>query len=294
MESDQGNARQGLVYGIAAYGLWGLVPLYFKSVARISPTEVLAHRALWSFVVLSIVLGILGHWKELRRCLRDRRTAILLAFNSVVIALNWLIFIYAVATRQVVQSSLGYFIAPLVSVLFGVTVLRERLRPYQVVSLLLATVGMFVLTTLVGTFPWISIALAVSMATYGLIRKVAPVGSLMATSIETMVMTSAALAYIGYLSFTGKATCDKPSMLGLLMLAGPVTTIPLLMFGVATRRLRLSTVGFLQYLTPSLQFFLAVVAFGEPFSQPQIVGFACIWSAIAVYTFDSIASTIPA
>lgn len=282
------------MYGIAAYGLWGLIPLYFKTVANIASSEVLAHRALWSFVTLSIVVGIFGRWGDVRRSLADGRLSLMLVSNSFVIALNWFLFIYAVETRQVLQSSLGYFIAPLASVLFGIVLLRESLRPYQIASIALASVGMIVLATAVGQFPWLSIALAVSMALYGLIRKLAPVGSLMATTIETMTMTPAALAYIGYLNMTGKTTCSGPPMLWLLMLAGPVTTIPLLLFGGATRRLRLSTMGFLQYLTPSLQFLLAVVVFGEPFSQPQIVGFSCIWTAIAIYTLDSLWSAVPA
>lgn len=293
MESCRDGTQQGVVFGVAAYGLWGLIPLYFKLVSHVPSTEVLAHRALWSFVALCAVICFLGRWSDVRRCLGNRRVALMLALNSFVIALNWLIFIYAVATRQVVQSSLGYFIAPLINVLFGVVILRERLRPRQMVSLALAAVGMIAMTTLVGEFPWISIALAVSMATYGLIRKVVPVGSLMATTIETMVMTPAALAYIGYLNLSCTAGGGRPSTLGLLMLAGPVTTIPLLLFGGAARRLRLSTMGFLQYLTPSLHFLLAVAVFGEPFSQPQIVGFGCIWTAIAIYTLDCLGSAVP-
>lgn len=293
MESRK-KTQQGVAYGIAAYGLWGLIPLYFKSVAQVASTEVLAHRAVWSCVCLIAVTGLLGRWSEVRQCIENRPTLRILALNSFIIAVNWLIFIYAVATRQVVQSSLGYFIAPLINVLFGVVLLRERLRPYQLASLALAALGMFVLATLVGEFPWIAIALAVSMASYGFIRKIAPVGSLMATTIETLVMTPVALAYIGYLNATGEVTCHGLSMLGLLMLAGPVTTIPLLMFGIAARRLRLSTIGFLQYLTPSLQFLLAVFAFAEPFSQVQVIGFGCIWAAVSIYTFDSLASVAPA
>ena len=290
VSQDRSRARQGVVYGIAAYGLWGLIPLYFKAVARVAPLEVLAHRALWSFVVLAVLVGLMGRWGELQRNLRSGKVAWMLGVSSLLIAVNWLTFIYAVQTDQVVQASLGYFVTPLVTVLLGVVVLRERLRPYQIVSLALAAAGMLVLTGMVGRFPWISIVLALSMAFYGLLRKITPVDSLMSVTVETLVLSPLALAYLGYLAVGHEATGQRPGMLGLLMLAGPVTAVPLLLFGGATRRLRLSTMGFLQYLTPTMQFLLAVAAFGEPFSTPQILSFGCIWMAVLIYTVDSFRS----
>lgn len=286
--SDRSESRRGVVFGIAAYGLWGLIPLYFKSVTLVAPTEVLAHRALWSFVLLAAVVGLLGQWGQLWRRLRDVRVALMLGLSAFLIAMNWLTFIYAVQSYQVVQSSLGYFIAPLVNVLLGVLLLRERLRPFQMVSIVLAAAGVVTLTGLVGQFPWIALALAFSMAFYGLLRKTMPVDSLMSITVETLAMAPCALAYLGHLGTTDQMSCSGFSTLGLLMLSGPVTTIPLLFFGGAARRLRLSTLGFLQYLTPSMQFLLAVVVFREPFAPAQLVSFACIWAAVLVYVLDSL------
>ena len=203
------------------------------------------------------------------------------------IAANWLTFIYAVVTRQLLQSSLGYFANPLVSVLLGVVFLHERLRPWQLLSIALAAVGVVVLAVLVGQVPWIALTLAFTFAFYGLLRKLMPVDGLASLTIETCVLAPFAMAYLGFLAGTGQITGNGLPALGRLMLSGPVTTIPLLFFGAAARRLRLATLGILQYITPSGQFLLAVWAFGEPFSTPQLVSFGCIWTAVAIYTADS-------
>jgi len=281
------DSKHGLLYGLAAYGLWGLIPLYFKSVAEVSPLEVLAHRALWSCAMLALLIGGLGRWAELRRELRNPRLLGMLALTSLLIAVNWLTFIYAVITRQLLQASLGYFVNPLVSVLLGVAFLRERLRPRQMASLALAAIGVIVLATLVGQLPWISLTLAFSFALYGLLRKLMPVDGMVSLAVETSVLAPFAVAYLGYVAAQDQLTGHTPSALGLLMLSGPVTTVPLLFFGAAARRLRLSTLGILQYVTPTGQFLLAVLAFGESFSTPQILSFAFIWTAVAIYTLDS-------
>jgi chloramphenicol-sensitive protein RarD len=284
---DRPSSKRGILYGIAAYGAWGLFPLYFKAVAAVAPVEVLAHRAVWSFLVLAVLIAALGRWTELWRELRSRRLLLMLAFSTLLIAFNWLVFIYSVASGQVLQSSLGYFINPLVNVLLGVAVLRERLRPWQVVSVLLALAGVAVMAGFAGHAPWIALTLAVTFALYGLMRKVMPVDGLVSLTVETLAMMPAALAYLGYLAATGQGEHNDPRLLGLLALSGPVTTVPLLFFGAAARRLRLSTMGILQYLSPTLQFLLAVIVFREPFATAQIVTFACIWAGIAVYTADS-------
>ena len=280
-------SRNGLLYGLAAYGLWGLIPLYFKSVANVAPLEVLAHRALWSFAMLVLLIGWLGRWSELRRELRSPKLLAMLALTSLLIAANWLTFIYAVISRQLLQASLGYFVNPLVSVLLGVVFLRERLRPFQMASIALAMIGVLVLATMVGQLPWISLTLAFSFAIYGLLRKLMPVDGMVSLAVETFVMAPFALAYLGYLAASDRITGHGPTTVGLLMLSGPVTTVPLLFFGAAARRLRLSTMGILQYVTPSGQFLLAVLAFGESFSTPQLLSFACIWIAVAIYAVDS-------
>ena len=211
----------------------------------------------------------------------------MLGLSTLFIAANWLVFIYAVVSGQVLQASLGYFINPLANVLLGVLFLRERLRPYQVLSLGLALAGVLVLAVFVGAAPWVALALALTFALYGLMRKIMPVDGLVSLTVETLVMTPIALAYLGYLGAMRQGSGTSLGILGLLALSGPITTVPLLFFGAAARRLRLSTMGILQYLSPTLQFLLAVVAFHERFSYAQIASFACIWTAIAIYTTDS-------
>ena len=285
--SGQGPARYGVACGIAAYGLWGLIPLYFKAVAHVAPVEVIAHRAAWSFAVLAALVLVLGRGRETWRNLRSSKLMLLLGLSTLLIAANWLIFIYAVESRQLVQASLGYFINPLVNVLLGVAFLRERLRTAQTASIGLAGVGVAILAGLVGALPWIALALALTFGFYGLLRKIMPVDGLAGLTVETLLMTPVALAYLGYLGLTAEGGRDLVTWL-LLMLSGPVTTVPLLFFVAAARRLRLATLGILQYLAPSLQFLLAVVAFGEPFSSAQLLSFGCIWTAILIYTLDAL------
>ncbi|MGA2255338.1 MAG: EamA family transporter RarD [Thermoguttaceae bacterium] len=280
-------SKRGIIYGIAAYGSWGLIPLYFKAVASVAPVEVLAHRALWSFAMLAVLVAFLGRWKELGRELRNAKLLAMLGLSTLFVATNWLMFIYAVISGQVLQASLGYFINPLVNVLLGMVFLGERLRSYQTLSILLAVVGVLVLAGFVGEVPWIALTLAITFALYGLMRKIMPVDGLVSLTVETLAMTPFALAYLGYLAMTRHEAGNSPGTLGLLALSGPVTTVPLLFFGAAARQLRLATMGILQYVSPTLQFLLAVVAFGEPFSTAQIVSFGCIWTAIAIYTADS-------
>jgi chloramphenicol-sensitive protein RarD len=282
------TSQTGILYGIAAYGLWGFIPLYFKCVSQVAPLEILAHRALWSFVVLALLVRWLGRAGEFVRELRSGKLLLMLTVTTLLLAINWLTFIYSVVTQQVLQSSLGYFINPLVNVLLGVVFLRERLRPLQILSIALALAGVLVLTGLVGQVPWISLVLAVSFAFYALFHKVMPVEGLVSLTVETFLLAPVALTYLGYLRAAQPTTGSEPSVVVLLMLSGPVTTIPLLFFGAASRQLRLSTLGILQYLTPSLQFLLAVVAFREPFSRAQVLSFACIWTAVALYTADSL------
>ncbi len=280
------RSRQGVLYGLTAYGIWGLIPLYFKAVSDIAPVEVLAHRALWSFVVLAVLVRMLGRWGELWRELRSGKLLVMLGLSTVYIAANWLMYIYALGSGQALQSSLGYFINPLVNVLLGVLFMRERLRTGQIASMLLAAAGVLAFAAFVGEVPWIALFLALTFALYGLMRKIMPVDGLVSLTVETLVMMPAALAYLGYLSAT-RAEGHVLGVWGLLLLSAPVTTVPLLFFGAAAQRLPLSTMGILQYVSPTLQFMVAVLVFREPFSTPQIVSFACIWAAIALYTADS-------
>ena len=284
---DSKASTRGVIYGIAAYGLWGLIPLYFKAVADVAPPEVLAHRAFWSFVLLAVLVALMRRWGELWRELHSPKLLAILGLNALLMASNWLVFIYAVWSKQTVQASLGYFINPLVNVLLGVVFLRERLRPLQMVSIGLAAVGASVWAWLIGEVPWIALACAGTFAFYALMRKKTPVDGLASITVETLLMTPVALAYLGYLVVTGSITGSEPGTIGLLTLSGLCTTVPLLFFAAAAMRLPLSTLGILQYLSPTLQFLVAVVAFGEPFASAQMISFACIWTAIGIYTFDS-------
>jgi len=287
-ETEQGRSRYGVICGIAAYGLWGLFPLYFEAVAQIAPVEILAHRAVWSFVVLAVLVGVVGRWGELWRKLHSGKLLLLLGVSTCLIATNWLLYIYAIESHQVVQASLGYFVNPLVNVLLGVMILGERLRPRQIVSIALVTVGVLILTSRAGQFPWLALALASTFALYGMMRKIIPLDSLLTLAVETLFMTPIALAYLGYLGTASHISVNHPATMLLLMLSGPVTTVPLLFFGAATKRLRLSTLGILQYLSPTLQFLLAVLVFREPLSSAQLLSFACIWTAILLYVTDSL------
>ena len=286
-EQERSGVQSYLLHGVAAYVLWGLIPLYFKLVDRVALVEVLAHRVLWSFVLVALLACCLGRWSELGRNFRNRRILGLLSLSATLMACNWLMFIYAVMSNQTLQASLAYFAAPLLTTLLGAVFLRERLSPLQVLSMAIAAAGVAVLTWAVGQVPWLALAIALTGCFYGLVRKLTPTDGFISMAVETTVLTPVVLAYLGYLAITGTATGNAPGTVGLLMLAGPITTVPFLCFGRAIRGLRLSTMGILQYFTPSIQFLLAVFLFREPFPAVELVSFACIWTAIGIYMADS-------
>lgn len=289
--SQAGRSLQGLAYGLAAYGLWGLIPLYFRAVRHVPPLEMLAHRAAWSLALLAIVAGISGRWREVRRGLKAPKAILMLGLSTVMLSVNWLTFIYAVATAQVLQASLGYFITPLVNVLLGVLVLGEQLRLYQKISIGLAAAGVCVLAVTAGVLPWIALVLAASFSLYGLLRKTMPISGLVGVLIETLAMTPPAILYLAYAEQSAMATEKDAGTWCLLALSGVVTSVPLLLFVGAARRLQLSTLGILQYLSPTLQFVVAVFVFHEPFSRAQISSFLCIWAAVGLYAADSLAAS---
>ena len=289
--SQAGRSLQGLAYGLAAYGLWGLIPLYFRAVRHVPPLEMLAHRAVWSLAVLVIVAGISGQWRQVRQGLKAPKAILMLGLSTVMLSVNWLTFIYAVATAQVLQSSLGYFITPLVNVLLGVLVLGEQLRLYQKISIGLAAAGVCVLAVTAGVLPWIALVLAASFSLYGLLRKTMPISGLVGVLVETLAMTPPAILYLAYAEQSAMATEKDAGTWCLLALSGVVTSVPLLLFVGAARRLQLSTLGILQYLSPTLQFVVAVFVFHEPFSGAQISSFLCIWAAVGLYAADSLAAS---
>jgi chloramphenicol-sensitive protein RarD len=281
---------RGLAYGLAAYGMWGLIPIYFKVVSAASPLELLAHRVVWAFVLLLFVAGRLKLLPELRAAVRPGRTLALLGASTVLIALNWLVYIWAVVSGRILEGSLGYYVNPLVNVLLGVLVLGERLARPVLVAVGVAGAGVLWLTVTAGRPPWVSLTLALSFGLYGLVRKLVPVGAVAALTVETALLLPFAAGYLlvagarGVLAFlAGSPVRDL-----LLLLAGPATAVPLLFFAGAVRRLPLSTLGFLQYLSPTLQFLLAVAVYREPFTAARGVAFACIWAALAIFAVHTL------
>lgn len=282
-------ARRGIALGLAAYLVWGFFPAYFRALAGAGPLEIVAHRIAWSALLLLLLSLVRGQGQALRDAFGNRRILLMLCGSTLLIACNWLVFIFAVERGEVLQSSLGYFINPLVSILLGFAFLGERLNRRQQASLLLAAAGVLYLTLHGGQVPWIALVLAWSFGLYGLLRKIAQVDALSGLTVETLLLAPLAIAYLLWLQAQGQAMFLTGSLRHdlLLPLAGVVTALPLLCFAGAARRLRLATVGFLQYITPTLHFVLAVGLFGEPFSTTHLVSFACIWAGLALYSADA-------
>ena len=282
--------RQGLVYGLGAYLLWGVFPLYFPLLEPTTPLEILAHRIVWSLLVLLVVLTVMGKWSWIRPLLRDRRRMWLLPGAAVTIALNWGVYIYGVNSDQVVQTSLGYFINPLVSVLFGVVLLGEHLRRWQWAAVALGAVAVVVLTIDYGGLPWIALTLAISFGTYGLLKKTLDMGAVESLSAETAILTPFAATYLAVLMVNGTSAMqtEGPDMVALLAALGVITAIPLLLFGAAATRIPLTWIGLLQYTAPVLQFLIGVLVYDEPMPASRWVGFALVWSALAVLAADTV------
>ncbi len=282
------SSRSGLAAAVAAFFLWGLFPLYWKLLAGVPAVEVVAHRMAWGLVAVAAWVTLRGRWPDARAVASRPRTILRLAASGALISLNWLLYIWAVIHDHVVDASLGYFINPLVNVLLGVVVLRERLGRAQGIAVALAATGVAVLTVAHGRLPWIALALAVSFGLYGLARKTVSADAVMGLLWETALLTPLAAGYLVFLGQQGTGTFgpSAPTASALLVLGGPVTAVPLVLFALGARALPLSTVGFLQYLSPSLQFLLAVLVFREPFTSVHAVTFAFIWAALAILTWD--------
>lgn len=280
--------RRGLAYGVLAYGLWGGVPLFWKLFDDVPPAEVLAHRAVWGLAVFALLARASRSGAAVRAAARDRRALAAMALSALLIAINWGTFLTAVATKHLLDVSLGYFMNPLVSVALGTLVLRERLRALQWLSIGLAIAGVALLAWRAGRLPWISLVLASTWGCYGLVRKVARVEALAGSTIETGLLAPLAIAYLAYLAATGGGALGRgpASIHALLVSTGLVTAGPLLLFTSAARRLPLSTLGFIQYLTPSGHFLLAVAAFGEPLAEGKLAAFGFIWVGLAVFSID--------
>jgi chloramphenicol-sensitive protein RarD len=282
----------GVAYGLTAYALWGVFPLYFDFIFRrgVWPLEVLAHRVAWSCLLLLALVTVQGRWSQIAAAMRNRRIVVTLSISTLLIATNWLTFLHAVSTGQVLQASLGYFLTPLANVLIGVTLLGERLRSWQRVSVALATFGVVLMAYLGGQFPWIALVLAVTFGFYGFCRKTVAVDSMLGLTIETVLLAPLAVFFIGTLYAEGKGSASTSLVWALLIFSGVATALPLLLFASAARRLQFVTIGFLQYVGPTIQFLLAVFVLHESFPLEKVVSFAFIWAAVGVYSLDSLLS----
>ncbi|MEU5973697.1 EamA family transporter RarD [Streptomyces sp. NPDC047315] len=290
--TSNGDQRTGLLYGIGAYGMWGLVPLFWPLLKPAGATEILAHRMTWSLVVVALALLVLKRWAWLRELLRDPRKLGLLALAAVVISVNWGVYIWSVNTGRVVEASLGYFINPLVTIAIGVLLLKERLRPAQWAAVGVGAAAVLVLAIGYGQPPWISLVLAFSFATYGLAKKKANIGGLESLAAETAILFVPALAFLVWLTAQGDATfgTEGAGHMALLAATGLVTAVPLVCFGAAAIRVPLSTLGLLQYLAPVFQFLLGILYFHEAMPAERWAGFGLVWLALAVLTWDALRS----
>jgi chloramphenicol-sensitive protein RarD len=281
------ETRTGLFAAIGAYALWGFLPLYFKLLGDISPTMILAHRIVWSVPTAILLVMFAGKGQELWALRRQPKILYALFGSSLAIAVNWTIYIWAVTHDRVLEGSLGYFINPLITFLFAAVFFGERFRPLQLVALTIAALGVLNQTLVVGEFPWISLSLAVSFAIYGAIRKHVPVDSRVGFAMEAVWLAPAAAAYLLFFLPTGVSAFGDGSLslVSLLLLAGPVTAAPLILFAMGARRLRLSTIGVLQYIGPSLQFMIGL-ALGEAFTPGHAVTFGLIWLGVIVFTIS--------
>jgi chloramphenicol-sensitive protein RarD len=286
------SQTRGALYGVGAYGLWGVFPLYFRLLERSGALEVVVHRVLWSLLVCLAVVAATSGWQDLRRTLVEPRRVITLGVGAVLLAVNWGVYVYAVNSGQVVEASLGYFVNPLVTVLLGVLVLRERLRPWQWGAVGIGAAAVAVLTAAYGRPPLIALTLAVSFGLYGLIknRVGAGVGALTSLTTETVVLAPPAAGALAWLETTGNGHfTQNPPWQGLLLASvGVATVVPLLFFAASARRVPLSTLGLLQYLTPSLQLLCGVLLLGEHMPPARWAGFALVWVALVVLTVDTL------
>lgn len=286
----------GTLQGVTAYVIWGCFPLYFKTVTSVAAVEVLAHRIIWSAFFLILFVFLTGAVGQLGRTLRDGRTVAVLACTALLISTNWLVFIHAVNDGKVLHTSLGYYINPLVSILLASAFLRERLSPRQTLSIILAATGVVIQTVMVGSLPRVSLYLAFSFGFYGLIRKAVRVPALTGLTVEMLFITPLALFYMVSAMARGEAAfmAGGMGMNVLLIMAGVITATPLIMYGKALHRLRLSTLGVMQYILPTGHFTWAVFLFGETFTLAHMLTFGFIWAGLALYTYDSIGALRPA
>ena len=286
------QSRQGVLLAISAYTMWGIAPIYFKAISQVSPLEILSHRVVWSFVLLTVLLHIGRRWRGVRDVSRSKSKMLYLISTALLVGVNWLIFIWAVNSNHMLDASLGYYINPLLNVILGMLFLGERLRKLQWFAVALATCGVAVQLIAFGSVPMVAIVLAFTFGLYGLLRKKVSLDAQTGLFIETLVMLPAAAIYLLWIadSPTSAFALNSLTLNMLLIAAGIVTTLPLLCFTGAATRLKLSTLGFFQYIGPSLMFLLAVLVYGEDFTADKAITFAFIWGALVVFSFDGLTS----
>ena len=287
------GARRGFILALGAYLLWGLLPFYMKAVAHLPLAEVVAHRIIWSVPIAAAVLIWLGRTADFKAALRSPRMLAMAALTAALITVNWSIYVWAIAVDRTVETALGYYINPLVNVLVGALLLGERLNRLQIVAVALAAIAVIVLTVEGGKLPWVSLALAFSFAAYGFFRKTLPIGPSQGFLLEVLILSVPSLAYVVWLALAGEghfASGNTTDTL-LFMGSGIVTAVPLLLFAFGARLLRLSTIGIMQYIAPTIVFLIAVFIFGEPFDTTQAIAFGLIWAALAIYTWSMLAAS---
>jgi len=281
--------NKGILNGIGAYALWGLFPIYWKFLHEVSALQVIGHRIGWSFLLLIVVILLTRQWSEFRAAALTSKTIVIYSIAAVLLSLNWLVYVWGVNSGFIVETSLGYFINPLFSMLLGVVFLRERLRPAQWLPVALAAAGVIYLTITYGRPPWIALSLAVTFGLYGLVKKLAPLGSLYGLTLETALVFPIALVYLAFVGFNGSgAFLQQGALTDILLIGtGVVTSIPLLMFASAARQIPLTMIGVLQYIAPTLQFLIGVFLYDEAFDRSRFIGFSLVWLALIIFWLEN-------
>lgn len=292
-ESPAERQRKGLLAGLGAFALWGVFPLYFKALEHVPVFEVLASRIIWSLVLVLIILWITKRYGHLKQALTNKKTMLIFFASTILIAINWTTFVWAITNDRVLESGLGYYINPLVNVGLGMLFLKERLNKWQALAIALAIIAVALMTIMLGELPWVSLVLGFSFGFYGLLRKKVPAESTVGLTVETLILTPIALVYLLFLFGTGGLQGGELAgnfytweTFLLLIGTGAVTAVPLILFSYGAQRLRLTTVGILQYLAPSMHVLMAIFLFNEEFSTVQLAAFSLIWAGLAIYTID--------
>lgn len=282
--------QKGNLAAISAYVLWGFMPVYWKALQSVPATQILSHRMVWSFIFLTGLILLRKDWGRFKIAISSGTTLLVYGLATILLAINWLVYIWGVNAGYIVETSLGYFINPLVSVLLGVILLREKLRPMQWLPIGIAALGVLYLTLTYGALPWIALVLASTFGVYGLIKKTAPLGSLHGLTLETALLFLPAGVFLLFAESQGRGALGHQGLLtnALLLLTGITTALPLLLFAMAARRIHLSTLGILQYIAPTCQFLLGVIVYNESFTQDRLVGFSIIWAALIMYSLEGV------